>query len=123
MIIREQPDGGRLITDSADWGTYRLTLNGNATGHQGRLVGEDGLDYGTWTFHTSEPQPPMQQRQQPPPNRLARPGDWIKASIFVVTFGLLRPCSGCKGRIARLNEAGWRGLLPFARNPKRKGRK
>lgn len=43
-------------------------------------------------------------------HRILPPGDWLAMLVQVVTFGLVRPCAGCKSRMAAMNRAGWRGL-------------
>ncbi|MAX26008.1 MAG: hypothetical protein CMJ19_16040 [Phycisphaeraceae bacterium] len=43
-------------------------------------------------------------------HRLLPPGDWLSMLMQVVTFGLVRPCAGCKSRVAAMNRAGWCGL-------------
>ncbi len=43
-------------------------------------------------------------------HRILPPGDWLSMLIQVVTFGLVRPCAGCKSRMAAMNRAGWCGL-------------
>ena len=44
------------------------------------------------------------------PYRVARPGDWLGAMIFVVGFGRIPVCAGCQTRWAEMNKVGWRGL-------------
>jgi hypothetical protein len=43
-------------------------------------------------------------------HRILPPGDWLAMLIQVVTVGLVRPCAGCKSRMASMNRTGWRGL-------------
>ena len=46
----------------------------------------------------------------PRPSRILPPGTWLSMFIQVTTFGLLRPCTSCKSRMATMNRAGWCGL-------------
>ncbi len=46
----------------------------------------------------------------PKPSRILPPGTWLSMFIQVITFGLVRPCTSCKSRMATMNRAGWAGL-------------
>ena len=42
---------------------------------------------------------------------LPGPGATIATVIKFITFGLVRPCAGCRSRARRLDRLGWRGLF------------
>jgi len=45
------------------------------------------------------------------PSRLLPPGTWLAMLIQVVTFGLVRPCAACKGRMRAMDQRGLARLL------------
>ena len=99
MICKPTPAGGRLVTGDTPHGSFRFE-----TDKDNSLI--------SWSMDSStpaEPRPvPIMPGQTVQPRRIARPGDWLSACVYVATFGAVDPCRACRGRRSRLNSAGWR---------------
>lgn len=87
---------------------YRVTLS-----HSFRLPG-DNINFACPHGVPWPGEAPLHVTAQPPNpkhvSRLLLPGTWLSGFITVATFGLVRPCANCSGRIQVMDEAGWLGL-------------
>lgn len=123
-MVKPTRDGHWLVEASDAWGRFRLRVRQGVA--SARIVDDQGEDAGQAEFGFGDAAitPPAASRtggcgkkktaaaaaDPTPQTRIAPPGQWLAAAVFVTSLGFIRPCTACKSRAAAMDQAGWLGL-------------